>query len=104
VALLLAVALMNALVICTAAVPVTATPAHHCCPITPGPTPAPCSKIGCFMSGPFLATQTHSADPPAMTAVPVNGWLSDSAVVLDRIPRPCVWSGDLPVCFHQLLI
>lgn len=103
--MLFALILLNATLICAAAMPVRVATAHSCCPVSPDDATNHCGKLGCFMSAPAVRAEIQSAGSPAWIFTPAVTLASPHAVHAGYsfvdVAASC---ADLPITFHQLLI
>ena len=103
-AMLLALALLNAVALCAAAI--STAPIHPCCPVSQQRnTTKPCVKLGCAMSDPALQVKSQSVPSPAWIHAPAMASdAPDFVATFALVVESPLSTHDRSITFRQLLI
>jgi RES domain-containing protein len=103
-AMLLALALLNAVALCAAAI--STAPVHPCCPASQQQsTTKHCVKLGCAMSDPALQVKSQNDPTPAWAQTPPAAVTARHSIAAFAVVVPSPLSThDRSITFHQLLI
>jgi hypothetical protein len=103
-AMLLALALLNAVALCAA--PISTAPVHPCCPVSQQQnTTKHCVKLGCAMSDPALQVKSQTVPTPAWAHTPPAAVAARHSIVVVAVAVPSSLSThDRSITFRQLLI